>query len=231
MALLRPRAVRPLLALIAATAAIAGGGVRAQGADPCALPKDLTVKAAEQVAGPGLSEIEVDGSIRRRLVNLDGQGDALTIDAADAAAAGLPVPDGATGPVRLSALPLYNWAFDSLRQRLSVRLLRNNDGANFRDLSKPDWDLTKTTPLTALRIDYDMTASITPHGRSAGGLFDAALVRGGLALATSVRADSDPARGADHFVRLDSALQWNLPKVGTVVTIGDFVSAGTVTQR
>lgn len=231
MVLLRPRAARPLFALVAVASALSSGSARAQAEDPFALPKDMTAKAVDEAPGPGLSEIEIDGSLKRRLVTLSGRGDALSIDAQEAAAAGLPVPGGATGLLRLSALPLYTWEFDSLRQRLVVRLLRNNDRGNFRDLSKPDWDLTRTTPLLALRIDYDLTASIAPSGRSAGGLFDAALVRGGLALATSLRAATDPGRQASNFVRLDSSLQWNLPGARSVLTLGDFVSAGTVSQR
>lgn len=231
MASLPPRAANPLLALVAAASALSGGAAHAQEADPFALPKGVTVKAVEQAEGPGLSEIEVDGAIRRRMVMLAGWGDGLTIDAEDARVAGLPVPDGAAGPIRLSTLTVYKWEFDRLRQRLIVKLLRNNDGGNFRDLSKPKWALTKTTPLLALRIDYDLTASITPHGHSAGGLFDAALVRGDVALATSARADSNAGLGAETLVRLDSALQWNLPRHSTAITLGDFVSAGTMTQR
>jgi outer membrane usher protein len=229
--LLRPRAVSPLLALIAAAIAVSGGSARAQENDPFALPKGVTVKAVEQAAGPGLSEIEIDGVVRRRMVTLAGRDQALTIDAEEARAAGMPVADGVAGPVRLSALPLYQWRFDSLRQRLIVKLLRNNDGANFRDLSRPNWALTRTTPLLALRLDYDLTASVTPTGRSAGGLFEAALVRGDVALATSARADSNPGLQSNLLVRLDSAMHWNLPRLRTAVTIGDFVSAGTVTQR
>lgn len=231
MALLRPRAARPLFALIAAVSALPGGAVAAQENDPFALPSDLTVKAVEQAAGPGLSEIEIDGAVRKRLVTLSGRGDALAIDAEDARAAGLPVAEGTRGAIRLNTLAVYKWEFDGLRQRLAVRLLRNSDGPNFRDLSRPDWALSKTTPLLALRIDYDLTASITPHGHSAGGLLDAALVRGDLSLATNLRADTDPARNVGAMVRLDSALQWNLPRLGTAVTVGDFLSAGTVTQR
>lgn len=231
MALLPPRAARSLLALIAAATALGGGAARAQDNDPFALPKGLTVKAVEQSAGPGLSEIEIDGAVRKRLVTLEGRGDTLAIDAEDARAAGLPVPDGAAGPIRLATLALYKWEFDRLRQRLVVQLLRNNDGPNFRDLSKPQWELTRTTPLLALRLDYDLTASITPTARRAGGLFDVALVRGNVSLATSLRAATDPGRHADNVVRLDSALQWSLPRVGTAITVGDFVSAGTVTQR
>lgn len=235
MALLRPRAASrgraTLLALIATASLPWAGGARAQDRDPFALPDGVTVKAAEQATGPGLSEIEIDGSVRRRLVTLAGRGPDLTIEAEDAAAAGLPVPQGARGPIRLAALSVYTWQFDSLRQRLSIRLLRHNEGGNLRDLSKPDWDLAKTTPLLALRLDYDLTATATPSGRTAGGLFDAALVRGDIALATSLRATSNPARGTNPVVRLDSVFQWNLPRHRTVVTLGDFVSAGTVTQR
>lgn len=204
---------------------------RGQETDPFALPTDMTIKAVEQSAGPGLSEIEIDGAVRKRLVTLTGRGETLAIDAEDARAAGLPVADGATGLLRFSSLAIYKWQFDSLRQRMVIQLLRNNDGPNFRDLSKPQWALTKTTPLLALRIDYDMTASITPTARTAGGLFDAALVRGDLALATSFRADTDPGQNATPVLRLDSALTWNLPRHSTAITVGDFVSAGTVTQR
>ena len=221
-----------LLTLAAAAAIVGGGGTaRAQDSDPFALPDNVTIKAVAEAPGPGLSEIEIDGAVRKRLVTLSGRGDALAIEAEDAIAAGLPVPEGAKGPIPIASLKLYKWEFDSLRQRLAVRLLRNNDGGNFRDLSRPDWDLTRTTPLLALRLDYDLTASITPSGKSAGGLFDAALVRGGLSLATSLRADTDPARGSSHFVRLDSTLQWNLPGQHTVATVGDFVSAGSASQR
>ena len=231
MALLPRRAVKPLLALIAVACALPGGAAAAQESDPFALPKDLTVKAVEEAAGPGLSEIEIDGAVEGRLVTLSGRGDALSIDAEEARAAGLPVVEGAKGQIRISELPVYRWEFDSLRQRLAVRLLRSSDGANFRDLSKPQWALSKTTPLLALRIDYDLTASITPTRRSAGGFFDAALVRGDLALATSLRADSDPGRDIESIVRLDSALQLNVPRASLAVTFGDFISAGTVTQR
>lgn len=231
MLLLRPRAAKPLLALAAAASALAGGAARAQDTDPFALPSDLTVKAVDEAAGPGLAEVEIDGVVKRRLVNLNGRGDALTIDAQDARTAGLPVSDNASGPIRLSTLAVYKWQFDNLHQRLVVQLLRANDGPNLRDLSKPNWAVTKTTPLLALRIDYDLTASITPASRSAGGLFDAALVRGDLAIATTLRADTDPGRNAKPVVRLDSAVLWNLPRHSMAVTVGDFVSAGTVTQR
>jgi outer membrane usher protein len=224
-------AVRPLRALLAVACALPGSAAAAQDSDPFALPKDLTVKAVDQAAGPGLSEIEIDGTVRSRLVTLTGRGDTLAIDAEEARAAGLPIPDGAHGEVRLSSLAIYQWHFDSLRQRLSVKLLRSSDGANYRDLSKPQWSLSKTTPLLALRIDYDLTASITPARRSVGGFFDAAVVRGDLAVATSLRAESDPGRGVESVVRLDSALQKNIPRANLAVTLGDFVSAGTVTQR
>lgn len=232
MALLRPRAAKLLLALTATASAFQGGVASAQEADPFALPKELTAKVAEQAAsGPILAEIEIDGVLRGRLVQLAGSGDALSIDAADAIAAGLPVSESASGQVGLRAIPIYKWDFDRLRQRLTVKLLRNNDGGNFRDLSKPDWELTRTQPLTALRIDYDLTASITPQGRAAGGLVDAALVRGGLSLATSLRASSAPGREINSLVRLDSGLQLHLPRASSVLTVGDFISAGTITQR
>jgi len=72
MALLRPRAASPLLALIAAAFAFTAEGARAQDTDPFALPSGMTVKAVEEAPGPGLSEIEIDGSLRKRLAGSFG---------------------------------------------------------------------------------------------------------------------------------------------------------------
>jgi outer membrane usher protein FimD/PapC len=231
MALQAPRAASLLLALTAAAAASTGGAARAQNADPFALPADLTAKAAENAAGPVLAEIEVDGQVKARLVNVEGQANDFTIDATDARAAGLPVAEDLAGSVLVSSLPVYRWSFDRLRQRLIIQLLRNNDGANFRDLSRVTRVDTKTRSLTALRIDYDLTSSLGPGTRTVGGLIDAALVRGNFAAASSFHLSAAQAQAIPNVIRLDSTLQLGLPRQNVVVTVGDFVSAGTLTQR
>ena len=231
MASQRPSAAKPLLALIAGLAALTGGAARAQD-DPFALPTGMTVKTAEQAfAGPLLSEIQVDGAIRHRLVEVQGRGQDVTISADDARAAGLPVPEGSTGRVKLASLSLYKWSFDTLRQRLAIQLFRNNDGPNLRDLSRKDWDHAESHPLTAFRIDYDLSATVAQQGSRVGGLVESSLVRGGLALGSSARIGSSGEPGARDAVRLDSFAQLALTKQSAILTAGDFISAGSQSQR
>ena len=231
MASQRQSAAKPLLALIAGLAALTGGAARAQD-DPFALPTGMTVSSAEQaVASPLLSEIQVDGAMRHRLVEVQGRGEDLTIGADDARAAGLPVPDGAGGRVKLASLSLYKWSFDTLRQRLVVQLFRNNDGPNLRDLSRKDWDSAESHPLTAFRVDYDLSATVAHQGSRIGGLVESSIVRGGVALGTSARIGGSGAPGARDAVRLDSFVQWALTRQSAILTAGDFISAGSQSQR
>lgn len=228
-----PTAARPLLALIAAGVAASLPGTAHAQADPFALPKGLTQQSvADAPTGPIVSEIVVDGQLRRRMVTLEGSGDALTIDAEEARAAGLPVKDGVKGRVPLASLTLYEWSFDSLRQRLKVSLYRSNDGANFRDLgARKLAEGVSSTPLTTFRIDYDVTASATPQGSALGGFFSAYAVRGYTSLGTTARAISNPAPGQSPITRLDSQFQVAFEKQGLVATAGDFISAGSQSQR
>ncbi|WP_120716856.1 fimbria/pilus outer membrane usher protein [Tsuneonella amylolytica] len=228
----RPCAARHLLALIAATgAAFLGPPARAQD-DPFALPKDLTVQSvALSEAAPGLSEIVVDGRARARMVSLSGTGDDIAIDAGDARAAGLPVPQGVQGPVKLSDLKVYEWRFDKLRQTLSVALFRKSDGGNFRDLTAQERREGQSSPLLALRIDYDLNAAWSPGDSVLGGFAEATLVRGNLAAFTSLRATTSPGPRSDAILRLDSAIRWAGEQKGIIATAGDFVSAGSQSQR
>ncbi len=227
------RAASTLIALIAAAlAATSHQPVRAQASDPFALPDELTldsVKGAD--TGPVLSEASIDGKIARRMVHLDGHGDNMTIDAADARTIGLPVAEGASGPVKLSSLRVFKWSFDTLRQRLSVQLFRQNDGVNFRDLAGVERGFGQGTPLLALRVDYDLTAAASPDGMSIGALTSSYLVRGNFSIGTSARFVSDPAPGTRSLVRLDSQAQLAFESRGIVATAGDFVSAGSQSQR
>lgn len=226
------RAARPLLALTAALAAATSSQPAFAQADPFALPENLTTQSVAQAdPGPVLSDIVVDGQNRRRMVHLDGRGAAMTIDAADARSAGLPVAEDASGAIRLDSLKLYKWSFDPLRQVLKVALFRQNDGANFRDLTARERLASESTPLLALRVDYDLTATASPNGTSVGGLADAYLVRGNFSLGSSARVISNPQAGSTAFVRLDSQAQLAFENSGVVAIVGDFVSAGSQTQR
>lgn len=224
------RAVKPSLAFIAALAAIAGSPLAAQ-SDPFELPKGLTAQSVRPDEGPRLSEISIDGRSRGRMVTISGSGREVVIDAEDARAAGLPVPAGASGPIKLASLKVYEWTYDSLRQRLNVQLFRANDGENLKDFAARSDAASESRPLLALRIDYDLTATVARGKSSAGGLVAATAVYGNFAVNGTVRASSDPQLGSPGLLRLDTAARFALPGKGLAVTAGDFVSAGSQSQR
>lgn len=153
-------AARPTLALIAAVAAITGSPLAAQ-SDPFALPEGLTAQSVRPDEGSRLAEITVDGRSRARMVTVAGSGREMTIDADDARAAGLPVADGARGAVKLASLELYEWKFDSLRQRVAVKLFRKGDGENLKDFAARPEAASESSSLLALRVDYDLSATVT----------------------------------------------------------------------
>lgn len=224
-------AAEGLLAFAAGVAAFTGGPANAQ-ADPFALPKSATAAVARTaVTGPGLSEVEVDGRVLARLVELHGSGNTLTIDADNARVSGLPVPAGVTGPISLDTLKIYQWRFDSLRQRLVVKLFRNNEGANFRDFASRGNENAQRRTIAALRIDYDINASIGRSGAQAAGLFSAAAVKDTMAVVTTARLGPDAYGAPLRIQRLDSFVQIRLANSATTVTAGDFIGAGSTSQR
>jgi outer membrane usher protein len=226
------RAAKGLFAFAAGVAALTGGTANAQ-TDPFALPTTTTASAVPEAAssGPGLSEIEIDGRVNARLVELRGAGGALTIDADGARAAGLPVDAAASGQIRIDALKLYQWRFDPLRQRLVIKLFRNNDGPNLRDFANRDNQFAQRDTITALRVDYDMNAVFGRSGVSVAGIGSAALVKGDFAAVTTARVAMESTGRPARVQRLDSFVQMRLPRSSAVATAGDFISAGSASQR
>lgn len=231
MAARRPLAADRLLALVAALSAITGGAPAFAQEDPFALPKGLTAQSVVIDEGPGLSEIAIDGEVRKRLVLLAWQGESLTIDADAARAAGLPVDDAAQGMVPLQRLPLAKWSFDKFTQRLEIQLLRKSDRNNFIDLHEASETRGESSPLLAFRLGYDLTATLAGGRRSAGGLLDAGLVRGGVALSSTMQFNTAPAAGEGRLTRLDTQLRVQFAKAGITATAGDFIAAGGQSQR
>jgi outer membrane usher protein FimD/PapC len=223
-------AARPSGALLAALAALTGSPLAAQ-SDPFALPQGLTAQSVAEADAPMLSEIVIDGAARARMVTLSGRGDRLTIDAEEARGAGLPVPEGASGPIRLSSLRIYEWKFDPLRQRLSVQLFRTGENANLKDFATRQRAASESRPLLALRVDYDLTATLSQGRSSAGGLVSATLVYGNFAINGSARASTLPELGAPTILRLDTTARLAMPADGLSASLGDFVSAGSQSQR
>ncbi len=229
---LRLRAGERLLALFAVALATASGGSPALAqSDPFALPKGLTAQSVAASSGPGLSEISIDGDVRSRLVELAWQNGTLAIDADAARVAGLPVPDSSGGMIPLNTIKLGKWAFDSVHQRLDVQLLRKSDGDNLIDLTSAPKRDGESAPLTALRLDYDLTGTLVRGRTDAAGLVAAALVRGNVALTAGFQLSSSPAAGSGNLLRLDTQLTVLFPRRGLTATAGDFFSAGGQSQR
>ncbi len=226
------RAVDGLFAFAAGLAALSGTPANAQD-DPFALPDTATSDTVRANAARAsvLAEIEIDGRIYRRLVEVQGNGATTTIDAVGARAAGLPVPADAIGKIALSALRLYDWRYDALRQRVVVKLFRKNDGANYRDFASRDYELAQRTTIAALRIDYDLNFSANRQGAQGGGLVSAALTKGNFAVVSSAQVAATGLGEPVRARRLDSFVQVRLPGSTTVATLGDFVSAGPSSQR
>lgn len=228
----RPRpAAERLLALAALGAALAGGHPAHAQSDPFALPKGTTAQSVAQADGPGLSEIAVDGETRTRLVELTWRGGALAIDADGARAAGLPVPDSSRGMVSLASLEIAKWRFDSVHQRLEIQLFRKSDAGNLIELSAPPRMDGNSAPLTALRVDYDLTATYARGRTGAAGLVEAALVRGNAAISGGFQVSSGGSAGSSPVLRLDSQVQILFPQHRLTATAGDFISAGGQSQR
>lgn len=227
----RPPAAERLLAFAATFVAALGGSTAHAQTDPFALPTGLTAQNLPAQQGPGLSEIAVDGDVRGRMVDLAWDHGVLTISAEDARAAGLPVAPAATGRVALDSLQVAKWSFDSLRQRLEIQLMRKSDRGNLIDMSRAPRSDGESVPLTALRVDYDMTATAAQGRTTIGGFVDAALVRGNAAATSAFQYTSQPQEGGSRFLRLDSQVQLLFPKAGLAATGGDFISAGGQNQR
>ena len=228
---LRPALERSLV-LAAALAATLGAPFTARAQDdPFALPRGATVDTVSRAGTPGLSEIVVDGRRRARMVELEWVGgDKLAIDADQARAAGLPVPDQAAGKVALDSLGLAKWYFDTATQVLTVAMIRHSDGVNLIDLSPRPGNDGDSAALTWARLDYDLTASRTPRQVATGGTLNMAVGRGNLvAGATFIGAVATGSNG--HFRRLDTQVQWLMPARSLVATAGDLVTAGSRGQR
>lgn len=216
--------------IAAAILAFLGNPAHAQ-SDPFAIPKDLTAETVTGEEGPGLSEIAVDGALKPRMVDLAWKDGALTIDADNARVAGLPVADGQAGYIALAELELATWSFDRFLQRLDVQLMRQSDGGNLIDLRGASRGTGTSTPLTVLRVDYDLSTTLNRGKARMAGYADAALVRGNFAFGTSMQLASHPGAGRSALTRLQTTAELALPDKGIVVTAGDFVSAGAQSQR
>ena len=94
------------------------------------------------------------------MVSLAGSGRELTIDADDARARRLAGTDGA--PARSSS---PNWTFMNgittvCASGSRCKLFRNGDGDNLKDFAARADAASESRSLLALRVDYDLTATV-----------------------------------------------------------------------
>lgn len=177
------------------------------------------------------AEIRVNGVPGKRLVQLldvDGQ---ISILAKDAEAAGLTQRVSFDAYLKLESLKLLQWNFDRISGILSVDVARKSDGPNDVNLARGREYSIDGQPLTAFIANYNVTTAISRNGLSAAGILESRLVRGNVALASSVRFATNNPSSHPAVVRLESGITLNLPNDATSVTLGDFITAGPTSAR
>lgn len=218
---------------VAATLVFAPGNAAAQSSDPFAISKELTLEAARGAdrEGPGLSLALVDGRELSRMVELRWEGDELAIDVDSAEMAGLPVPGGAAGFVKLSALEIASWEFDRLTQRLMVKRYRKSDGPNDIDVARRNFDGGERSPLLAGLVDYSIFGSIADGKPQIVAQVAPRISYGNFSMggAVSIAPSAGNDRGA--VVRLDTTAVFGIPSKGLVIRAGDLITAGADGQR
>ena len=178
------------------------------------------------------AEIIVNGEQKSRLVKIVTAGPKLSIHAGDAAYAGLLPIALRSGYVSLDDIDGAQWSFDSMANRLTVTMPRTSDGPNLLDLaSKSGSSNMVNPPLTAVILDYDISALASDQGADFAGLVSAQLSRGNLTLQSDMRFNTAAQRGAKPVIRLNTALTLNDPGNLYRATFGDFVSATPVQSR
>lgn len=199
-------------------------------ADPFALPDTVTLKDATDLSGPGLVAVEIDGNLLDRFIALAWSEGVLTIDAEAARAAGIPVPEERAGYVPLADLAIANWDFDRQKQTLTIKRFRRGDGPNDIDFARRDAAPGEYVPMLAGLLDYDVTATLA-DGIVGAGFFNPRVVRGEFEMGTGVQWVSRPSPGVDSLIRLDSAFRYVSVSRALNATLGDYVSAGSRSQR
>jgi|GEM_PF-972830 len=226
-----PDSARKGTGTLALLAAIGAASSARAGEDPFPLAKaNATAALAVEPAGPTYARVVVNGREMPRFVRLEGNPAALSIFRADAEALGLQLPESGAEFVALAALPGVTHAFDPQHGRLAISAAYLDNPDNVIDMARRSTaDNRRLSPVTALIVDYDVTASVDSARTRASGLLDARIVRDTLSLNSGWTLNSAGSRkGA---VRLDSNLIADFPGGLRTLTIGDFVSAAPAGAR
>ena len=176
-------------------------------------------------------EIRVNGTARRRLVELRDIAGQVSIKAQDAETAGLVKTATPGSYIDLDNLKLLKWHLDRNTGILSVDIARKSDGPNNIDFAQRPSSYNDSQPVTALIGNYDLNAAVGRNGLSVGGFVEGRIVRGDLSLGSSWRFSNNTLPKQTEIVRLDSGLTLNIPERSISTTLGDFISAGPSSSR
>jgi len=178
--------------------------------------------------GDIVAAVTVDGAFADEPVLLHRRGGVLLIDAADLAALGVSVK--MTGAVALDAVPGLGWIFDTPSQTLTLRTRR--PARRTVPSGKPD--LPDSGPMTpsgwGAIITYDASAARIAGVHTAAALVDASLFTPAGQGFAVLLADAGVS-GRSGIRRLAAGYTLTDPERLRRVTLGDFISPGTVWSR
>ena len=225
-------AYRAILCIVAAVCLLLSG--RALAADD---PFALTTAAPSN--GPAVASanrqimfatVSVNGTRWSRLARVIQNDGRILIASGDGQAAGIDFRRTNSEFSPLDGINGLSYRFDPRTLALDIVQNRHSDGPNSVDLgrSSVNTDVNgtlQTHPLTAFVMDYDLVASQSRFGMSAGALIEARLVRGDVILESGLQFNSARVPGQPKFVRLNTGLTIGDGRRGLRATLGDFISS------
>ncbi|WP_340588968.1 fimbria/pilus outer membrane usher protein [Erythrobacter alti] len=180
---------------------------------------------ADRDRGTYYADVVINGERQDRIVAMRGVGNELAIASGFALSAGIvrTLPD--TEFVRLSSVEGLTHSFDTRSYILSIEMPLYSNGANLVSFAgaRPR-AVTAISDLTALIVDYDLSAQLDGDGAHLSGLVAPRLVRGNVALEASARFDTSGGRESRGVTRLETALTIREPAETLSATLGDFIS-------
>ena len=232
--MLRAAAYRAALCIVAAFCLLLSG--RALAADD---PFALTLSGRAVANAPDgargdrqilFATVSVNGTRWSRLARVILNGAHVLIASDDGEAAGIAFRRTKSEFSPLDGVAGLSYRFDPQKLALDIVQNRHSDGPNSVDLGRTasNTDMNgpmRSRPLTALVVDYDLSASHSRFGTSAGALIEARLVRGDVAFESGIQFNSSRVSGQAKAVRLNTSLTIGDDRTGQRTTLGDFVSS------
>lgn len=171
------------------------------------------------------ADVIVNGERQPGIAALRGSGEGLEIASGFALAAGIVRSLPQTEYVALATIDGLTHSFDTSSYTLSIEMPLYSTGPNLVSMTgTSSRQASAATPITAMIVDYDLSAQYLEGNVSLSGLVAPRLVRDNIALETGFLFDTDATGGERRFTRLDTALTIRVPQRMYSATVGDFVS-------